>query len=276
MTKGKAIFLVAAAFCLVILDIAVGLWRVDHGLLDIWASLFHLLAFSLFAAILYKKLRRKGIPSPRLKGVVITVSLLFAAIFSNVVTNLTQARLVGETYIKTDMRGDEYESEHGRPEAAFGQKLSESQSETLLLVQRVTHSFLDVAREEVLYRFILLGTLLLFLSPSLAIGISSLFFALTHAVLPWVITQELVPTLSPVLPAFFMGISFGAAFLLYGLPAAMAVHFGMNLASAFASDHTYIADSIMFGSAFVALIILPITLWFSRKKDLLISNIPPH
>jgi membrane protease YdiL (CAAX protease family) len=136
----------------------------------------------------------------------------------------------------------------------------------------VSHLSLDVAREEVLYRFILLGTLLLFLSPAWAIGISSLVFALTHAVLPWIITQEMIPTLSPVLPAFFMGICFGTAFFWYGLPAALAVHFGMNLASAFASDHTYIADSIMFGSAFVALVILPITLWFSRKKHALMPQ----
>lgn len=266
MTKGKAIFLVAAAFCLIILDIGVGLWRVDSGWLDIWASLFHLVAFSLFAVILHKKIRRKVVPLAGFRGTVITVSLIFAAIFSNVATNLLQARLVGETYIKTDMRGEEYESEHGRPEAFFGQQLSTSQSEALLLMQRVTHLFFEVAREEVLYRFILFGTLLLFLSPASAIGISSLLFALTHAVLPWIITQELVPTLSPVLPAFFMGICFGTAFLWYGLPAALAVHFGMNLASAFASDHTYIADSIMFGSAFVALTVLPITLWFSRKR----------
>lgn len=276
MTKGKAIFLVAAAFCLVILDIAAGLFRVDRGLLDIWASLFHLLAFSLFAVILYKHIRRKGAPAPSFRGAVITVSLLFAAIFSNVATNLTQAWLVGETYIKTDMRGEEYESEHGRPEAAFGQKLNESQSEALFLLQRVTHLSLDVAREEVLYRFILLGTLLLFISPAWAVGISSLLFALTHAVLPWIITQELIPTLSPVLPAFFMGISFGAAFLWCGLPAALVVHFGMNLASAFASDHTYIADSLMFGSAFVTLVILPITLWFSRKRDFLTTDIQSH
>jgi hypothetical protein len=203
---------------------------------------------------------------------VITVSLLFAAIFSNVVTNLAQAKLVGETYIKTDMRGEEYESEHGKPEAAFGQQLSESQSEALLLLQRVAHSFLDVAREEVLYRFILLGSLLLFLSPAWAIGISSLIFALTHAVLPFTITQEMIPTMSPILPAFFMGVSFGVAFLWYGLPAAIVVHFGMNLASAFAVDHTYVADSIMFGSAFVALIILPVTLLFSRKRHTLMTQ----
>ncbi|HYX37829.1 MAG TPA: hypothetical protein VE954_32400, partial [Oligoflexus sp.] len=61
------------------------------------------------------------------------------------------------------------------------------------------------------------------------------------------------------------------AYLRYGLPASVFVHFVGILIKVFAFDeYDFVVDWILWGSAFVALVILPLTLWFARKREAIV------
>lgn len=106
-------------------------------------------------------------------------------------------------------------------------------------------------------------------SPPWALFISSILFAASHLVFP-IALGDLEFGLMRLLPTFAIGVFCGVAYLWYGLPASVFVHFAGNLIRVFAFDeYDFIVDWILWGSAFVTLFILPPTLWFTRKREAL-------
>lgn len=263
----------------VILELIVMLVQLKMNWLDIRSMFFNLAGFTALALILSNKfIKRKSKPRSLLsfRAIVITVSLLFCTITSNVLLQLGQKQVSGHVHT-VDASKEAYEEQHGKTDEIFGRQLTEGEAKAFTLVQRVSHTFIEVLSEEVVSRWIILGSLVLVLPPAWAVAVSSLIFAGTHLVYPIALSEPQVG-LMRLLPTFAIGLFCGIAYLWYGLPSAVLIHFSVNLIRLFADDeYTFVVDWIFWGSALFALIILPPTLWFTwkcRKEPVLVSQAP--
>lgn len=227
------------------------------GLLDtIYSHLGQLFLWTLIGIILSKTIMKKRTTAQTLlsfRELVITLSLVFATMCANVGVQAIQIKTFGHTYSASSASDSEPDSESAEVNAPPS------------VAKKISKMVLSVAAEEIPSRWITLGALLMLMPVGWALLISSLLFALQHIIVPVLIG---VPEIGffRIAPTLMIGIGCGIAFIRSGLVAAFIVHFLVNIVSLFADNHTYIADSVIFGSAFVALIMLPLTLWFTRKK----------
>lgn len=246
---------------------SVSLVQLNMGWLGIGSMFIQLVGVTVFVLILSTrlKIKRKVRLHSRLgfRAIVITVSLLFCTVSSNLVLQLGQKHLFGRVWV-SDTSKENYEKKHGKTDEILGTELSKGQAESLSLIQRVTHEAINVLSEEVFFRWFILGTLFSVLSPAWAIVVSSLLFAGMHIVVPIAISDPQFG-LTRLLPAFVLGVFCGVAYLWYGLAASTLIHFGVNLIRVFANgEYDFVVDWIIWGSALCALVLLGPTLWLTR------------
>lgn len=186
-----------------------------------------------------------------LRELVIVLSVVFATLCANVGSQYLQMKVLGYTYTASEA---DPEPTDGAPTAPP------------TVAEKLSKMLLSVTAEEIPSRWITLGALLVVMPSGWALALSSLLFAFTHLIVPVMIGAPEIG-LFRLAPTFMIGLGAGLAFIRSGLPAAILVHFLVNLVGLFSTNHTDIADSVTFGSAFVALIVLPLTLWFTKKRE---------
>lgn len=191
-------------------------------------------------------------PLFRFRELVITVSIVFTTICANVGIQSAQVQIFGKTYRAS------YADPVPQPGAA-------EVPSPRTVPEKLAEMAASVSAEEISSRWIILGALLMLMSPGRALLLSSLLFAMQHAIVPIVGGVPEVG-LFHLAPTFAIGIGCGIAFLRSGLTAAILVHFLVNMVGLSADNNTQIADTVIFDSAFVALVVLPGTLWFTRKR----------
>ncbi|WP_218109788.1 CPBP family intramembrane glutamic endopeptidase [Oligoflexus tunisiensis] len=227
-------------------------------------KLTELVLCSLLAIALAKTIMQKRTAGDRpllsFRELVITISIVFATLGSNVGLQALQLKAFGRAYT----------SSYADPEPKVGVVGVEAPAPPSV-VQKMAEMLVSVSAEEVSSRWITLGALLMVMSPGWAIVLSSVLFALLHTVVPIVGGVPDIGLLS-LAPTFAIGVGCGVAFVRSGLAAALLVHFLVNMVGLFAEKHTYIADTVIFGSAFVALVVLPLTLWFTRRRTLFFTS----
>jgi membrane protease YdiL (CAAX protease family) len=214
--------------------------------------LWSLIAFALSRKTLTAKTSRARLLLS-FRELVITLSVVFVTLCANVGTQYLQMKVFGHTYTAFSEDSEQGESTEEAPAAP--PSVAASLSKMLL----------SVTSEEIPSRWITLGALLMLMPPAWALAVSSLLFACTHLIVPIMIGQP-EPGFFALAPTFMIGLGAGFVFLRSGLPAAILVHFLVNLVGLFSTIHTDIADSVTFGSAFIALVVLPMTLWFTRNR----------
>ncbi|HET9241392.1 MAG TPA: CPBP family intramembrane glutamic endopeptidase [Oligoflexus sp.] len=253
---------------IIIFDLAVMLLRFKMNWLGIGPTFLNLMVLVILALIVSKTVIKRKLDlraSLSFRGMVITISLLLGSMTSNVLLQLTQRQLFGHFYTG-DSSKVAYEEQHGRTDELLGTRLTPDQANSLSQTKRVAHELMDVTSEEIIFRWIVLGALLLTFSRPQAVFISSMFFAAIHLVFP-IALGNLEWGLMRLLPTFAIGVYSGIAFIWYGLPASVFVHFVGNLVRVFAYDeYDFIVDWILWGSVFVTFVVLPPTLWLTRKN----------
>ncbi len=253
----------------VVLYVAVILVQLKMGWLGVGPMLIHLVGITALVLILSKTLVKRKASSYSLlsfRAVVVTVSLLFCTISSNLALQFGQKHLFGRVWV-SDTSKETYENQHGKAEEILGRQLTNNQAESFLIVQRVAHETIKVLSEEVVFRWFILGILFLALPPAGAIVTSSLLFAGMHIIFPIAISDPQLG-LTRLLPAFSIGIFCGIAYRWYGLPSSAFIHLAVNLVRVFANgEYDFVVDWIAWGSAFCALVLLAPTLWFTRKRE---------
>ncbi len=214
-----------------------------------------LLAIGLSKTVLSRRAGgRKSLLSFR--EMVITLSIVFATLSANVSTQALQLKFFGSAYTTPS----------ANTELKSGPESTDVDTTPPSIPVQMSKLLLAVSAEEVSARWIALGALLMAMSPGWALVLSSLLFASLHTVIPIFGGAPEVGLLS-LAPTFAIGMGCGLAFLRSGLLGAVLVHYLVNLVELFSENHTYIADAVIFGSAAVALIVLPLTLWFTRKRE---------
>jgi len=253
----RYISVVAGANLLAVLGLIITFeMRAYHGIAmqTIQLCLWSALAFALSKTVLTKRATaNRTILSFR--ELVVIVSIVFATSLSNVAVQATQKKIFGHVYTASYSDPE--------PTTTPGTAIAPTHPST---TETVIEAFLSVSVEEVSSRWITLGALLMAMSSGWAIVISSLIFSLHHVVYPLLGGIPEIGLFS-LLPTFAIGVGSGIAFVRSGLASAIFVHFAVNLIGVFADNHTYIADTVIFGSAAVALFVLPLTLWFTRKRE---------
>jgi membrane protease YdiL (CAAX protease family) len=177
--------------------------------------------------------------------------MVFFTLTANVSIQLGQSKVFGQTW-----------------KASYEDPVPEPSKKAPVIpsvAEKIATNFVAVAGEEISARFVTLSALLMVMPVGWAIAASSFLFAASHLVIPILGGMPEVG-LFRLGSTGVIGIACGIAFVRYGLGAAIAIHFLVNLVGWFSSNHTYIANTVVFGSAFVALIVLPLTLWFTRKR----------
>ncbi|HYX38369.1 MAG TPA: CPBP family intramembrane glutamic endopeptidase, partial [Oligoflexus sp.] len=170
--------------CVITLYVGVMLVRLKMNWLGIIPTAIFLVGYILIATFLSKTLikrRQELLPFFRFKAIVVTVGLLFCSITSNVLLQLGQKQAIGHLNVGDSSKAA-YEEQHGRAESVLGKQLTEEQANAFSQIKRVTHEFIGVVSEEVIYRWVILGALILVLPPGWSILISSLIFAALHLV----------------------------------------------------------------------------------------------
>jgi membrane protease YdiL (CAAX protease family) len=228
------------------------------GLLDtVYSHLGQLCLWSLIAIILSRSILTKGAGGSRsllsFREMVITLGIVFVTICANVSSQALQMKTFGHTYTASSADPEPNDE-------------SDRVTTPLSVSEKITKLVLSVTAEEIPSRWITLGALLALMPAGSALLISSLLFALQHMVIPVLIGAPEIGFFR-IAPTFMIGIGCGIAFMRSGLVGAILVHFLVNMVGLFAESYTYIADSVIFGSAFVALVVLPPTLWFTRKRQ---------
>jgi len=250
--KLRYIFVMIGA---ILADICVMAFRVKMGWTEtFWPNFGELLLWAITALILLKTMSRpnfRRIPI-RFREIVIIASMVFGTIVSNVSFQYAQWKVFGTTYVPS--------YEDPVPEPGSTQK-----PVIPTIPQKLAMNLVPVVGEEILFRWIILGALMMALSPGWSVLISSLIFGAMHLPVKIMVGFPLAVGLSNVLPTFAIGFFCGIAFIRYGLVASIAIHFLVNLVGWFAYNQTYIADAVIWGSASVALIVLPFTLLFTRR-----------
>ncbi|HYX19174.1 MAG TPA: type II CAAX endopeptidase family protein [Nostoc sp.] len=207
-------------------------------------------ALTLWKTALIKQPNRKRF---RFREILITASLIFGMIASSSFMNYVQIEVFGKTY----------HTSIGEPGVEPGSALVPS---LLSVSENAAKVLLEVAKEEVFFRWIILSALLMIVTSAPAIVISSVIFAGFHLVgaLLYGYTE---PGLLSLLPTFVIGLFCGIAFLRHGLVGSIAVHFVLNLC-VMLNQRGGINRDISVGTicffAAVTLIALPLTLWFTR------------
>ncbi|WP_141731397.1 CPBP family intramembrane glutamic endopeptidase [Oligoflexus tunisiensis] len=186
------------------------------------------------------------------REIVVIISMVFATISANASIQIMQSKIFGRTW-----------------SASYKDPVAKPGSSEVPVVptvgEKIATNFVSVAGEEIGSRFIIVSALLMVMSPGWAIALSSLLFAALHTVIPILVGMPEIG-LFRLGSTGVIGVACGIAFIRYGLGAAIAIHFLVNLVGWFAYNQTYIANAILFGSGFVALFVLPPTLWFTRKR----------
>jgi membrane protease YdiL (CAAX protease family) len=229
------------------------------GTLDtIHSHLGQLVLWSIIAVALSRTALKVKTTKPRsiigFRELVVLLSVVFATLCANVGSQYLQMKVFGRTY--TSSYADAEPSNSSDDESAAPPSVPASLCKMLL----------SVTAEEIPSRWITLGALLMIMPPVWALLISSALFALTHLIVPTLVGHP-EAGLFFLAPTFMIGLGAGFVFIRSALPAAILVHFLVNLVALFSSHHTGIADTVTFGSAFVALCVLPMTLWFTRKRE---------
>jgi len=248
----RYILVACGAFLLAVALIAI---RFKIGMVEgFWPHFAEFIAWIPIALILSKTvIRRTAHLVPiGFRQIVIIGSMVFFTLTANVSIQLGQAKMFGQTW----------KASYDDPVPEPGKKAPVIPS----VAEKIATNFVAVAGEEISSRFIILSALLMVMPTGWAIAISSLLFAALHLVIP-------IMGGMPEIGLFrlgstgVIGIACGIAFVRYGIGAAIAIHFLVNLVGWFSSNHTYIANTVILGSAFVALFVLPMTLWFTRKRE---------
>jgi len=206
------------------------------------------IAFFLSKTVLKKKFR---IIPVRFREAVIIISMVFATLTANVSIKLGQSKIFRRTWSAS------YKDPAPKPGSSKVPVIP-------TVPEKIATNFFAVAGEEISSRFIIVTALLMVMSSGWAIAISSLLFAASHMVIPILVGMPEIG-LFRLGSTGVIGIACGIAFVRYGLGAAIMIHFLVNLVGWFAYNQTYIANIVLYGSGFVALIVLPPTLWFTRK-----------
>lgn len=189
----------------------------------------------------------------RFREVLITVSLIFGMIAASAFINYIQIETFGKSYDTTLGAQPERGSPIGEPSQG--------------VVLNATKTIIDVIEEEISFRWVILGILLAITSPTSALFISSVIFAGSHLVVP-VLRGNIEPGLLALLPTFTIGLFCGIAFLRHGIIGSITLHAVLNLCvmlSQRGGIYRDIAVGIILFFAVITLIVLPITLWFTRK-----------
>ena len=245
-------FVAIGAFILTIVLIAI---RFKTGTVEgFWPHFAEFLFWIPIALLLSKTVLRKTVrPSPiGFRQIAIIGSMVFFTLAINVGVHHAQKNIFGKTWRASY---DDPVPEPGKKEPVVPS-----------VVEKIATNLFAVAGEEISSRFITLTALLMVMPTCWAIALSGLLFAASHMVIP-VLGGMTEVGLYRLAATGVIGIACGIAFVRYGLGAAIAIHFFVNLVGWFSSNHTYIAKTVIFGSAFVGLIVLPITLWFTRKRE---------
>lgn len=190
----------------------------------------------------------------RFREILITSSLIFVTI----------AAISSVKYLQIEIFGRSYNTQI----ASLPDPSSPSGEPSLNVFENAAKVAIDVTQEEIFFRWIILGSLLSITPPTIAVIISSILFAVTHVTAP-AILGEIDHGLFKLLPTFIIGLFCGKAFLRHGLLGSVFLHLVINICSMLIQWGGFYLDiavgSILF-LAGITLIIMPITLWFTRKK----------
>lgn len=220
-------------------------------------STLALFVLILSAGLIFSKtgLVKQNIRLPyNFREILITVSLTFGMIAASFLVNFIQIETFGKSYNIPIA-----ETEAG-PELASLPYFSDISVNSVRLL-------FSVVQEEIAFRWIILGALLMIMVPTRAVIISSMLFAGTHLVVP-VLYSEIESGLLSLLPTFFIGLFCGIAFLRHGLFGSIAIHFVLNLCvmlSQRGGVYRDVAVGIICFFAVISLIVLPLGLWFTRE-----------
>jgi len=194
------------------------------------------------------------------RKVILLISLFSAMALSNGTVGILQERLTGIESVDS-IPAEEYAKNQ---QTFLGNKLDSDSAIVLANVKKLTKTLLAAASEEVVYRWFILGTLLMFMGQGYAIVLSSVLFGLMHIFFPLGFTSDPSEIFSLAITSTVSGVFYAIIYLRAGLLYSILFHFLANLLPEFRDTALpqYIAN-ISLAITFVG---LPILLFESRFR----------